>query len=289
MTNVKKSNQSNEALPPALQSAMSAAEATLEKHEKLSAVLAETGRAIPQALAEERRLRSELGAVEVAGGAADGLGRKLQDAAAAREAAARRRASASQALLELGGDELRRVRADLDRARAEYAAAVAADFSRRWDAACRALVMLSAESAALSRTLGRVIETPSPYMVAESVTGGRPTTRLAVPGEAVPSLPPGLAALAGTIDRLDAAATLGAGLRQSREIDQRHQALARLQGTPGTMAGVFRASRSFSHLGVDYPQGTLMDSSLLTSGELHRFWKAKHLELVDAEPGRAAA
>jgi hypothetical protein len=282
-TSKTKSSGVDNGLPGPLTAALSAAEEALAKHDRLAAALAESGRSIPQALALENQLYSQLGAAEVAGDDVDRLRSELAGAQDARNAAQRKRSAVVDSLLELETD-LRRAREAVEQSRAAYAPGVVADFNSRWAEGCRMLAVLQAEAAALGRALRVEVACPAPYAVAMSVMGDRPTVRFSLPTESSPvSLPPGLTAVAGVVDRLDAAAALGAALRQSAEIDQRHQALARLQnGLPALMTGCYRVTRAFSHCGTTYPVGTLLDASLLSHGELYRFWKGRQIEPLNA-------
>jgi hypothetical protein len=272
------------ALPPALAAALSDSEGVLARHQKLADVLIATSRSIPEALAEEQRLYSQLGAAEVAGDDdVDGLRSELAGAQDARNAARRQRSAVVDSIRDMESD-LRRAREGIEQSRAAYGAGVLADFNSRWAEGCRMLAVLQAEAAALARALRVQVSCPAPYTVAMSVIGDRPTVRFSLPIEPSPvSLPPGLAAVAGVVDRLDAAAALGAALRQSIETDQRHQALARIQlGVPAQMTGCYRVIREVSHCGANYPVGTLLDASLLSHGELFRFWKGRQIEPLNA-------
>jgi hypothetical protein len=281
-TKTKNSGVDN-GLPPTLAAALAEAETILKRHDTFADVLRESGRSIPAALAEEKKLYAELGSAEVAGESIDALRGRLASLNDARAAATRQRSAARDSLLDLESD-LRRAREGIEQSRAAYAAGVVADFNSRWAEACRMLAVLQAEAAALGRALRVEVNCPPPYTVAMSVIGDRPTVRFSLPTESSQvSLPPGLAAVTDVLDRLDNGAALGAALRQSSEVDARHQALARLQnGLPALMTGCYRVTRAFSHCGTTYPVGTLLDASLLSHGELFRFWKGRQIESLNA-------
>jgi hypothetical protein len=275
-----------------LQAAVAEAESVLKKYDLFAGTLSETGLAIPKALAEERQLASKLGAAEITGSDdTDELRRRLAEVAARREAAARQRASASEELRGMAG-QLTQARDGVGRSQAEFAGTVVAEFHARWNRCCRSLAALYAEAQELGRALRVEVKCPPPYVAGISLmTGGRPEVRFALSVEQTPvTLPPDLIALAAVVDRLEAAiATVGA-LGQAAEIDARHQALARIQlGLPARMSGTYQAVKPFTHCGTAYTPGMLLDASLMTSGELFRFWKGRAIEPVSAVATHRAA
>jgi hypothetical protein len=287
-TSKTKSSGVDNGLPPALAEALSAAEKTLAKHDRLTAALTESGRSIPQALALENQLYSQLGAAEVAGDDVDGLRAQLAAANDRRAAAGRQRASAAESLLEME-NELRGVRAAIEQARAQYASVVASEFQARWSRCCAELIRLHGEARELSRVLSSTITPAAPYCAAVNVVTQRPEVQLLAPVEPVPvELPPGMQTLSRTIERLDAAMAVGAGVRQARELTERHFSLMRSRGLPAQLTGTFEVTRAFDHLGTDYPVGTLISRDLLGDGPLSRFWTAKLIRPLN-QPGSPAA
>ena len=82
--NSAKTNRSENGLPPALSAALETANGALAEYDRLHQILSDTHHAIPPALSEQRRLEGEVGAVEVVGGARDGLAAKIASVIAAR-------------------------------------------------------------------------------------------------------------------------------------------------------------------------------------------------------------
>jgi hypothetical protein len=276
------------ALPPALAEALSAAEKTLAKHDRLAAALAESGRSIPQALALENQLYSQLGAAEVAGDDVDGLRSQLAAANDRRQADVRRRASAAEALLEME-NELRGARAAMEQARAQYVSVVASEFRERWNRCCAELIRLHGEARELSRVLSSTITPAAPYCAAVNVVTQRPEVQLLASVEPVPvELTPGMQTLSRTIERLDLAMSIGAGVRQSRELSERYYSQMRSRGLPAQLTGTFEVTKAFNHLGTDYLAGALVSRDLLGDGSLSRLWTPKLIRPLN-QPGSTAA
>jgi hypothetical protein len=255
-------------------------ESALQKFDLLSGALAETGRLIPESLASERALRGELGGAEIDGSEASELRRRLADTVAAREAAARRRASACEGLLSLE-PQLAAAREAVARSRAELSESVIQQFVEKWNRACRTLVELRSESEVLARTLGQHMPVTLPFTVRNGVHGV-PELKLSSPSEpALVSLPPGLSTIVDTLARLDGALSLCASVRQGRELTTRLHALNRQRGTQGEVSGVFTVVRPFTALGSSFAVHQLVDASLLPVGLLERFWKGRDLRPLE--------
>jgi hypothetical protein len=276
MTKTKNHNGENGA-PTAL------AEATLKRYDVLAAALAATGVEIPKALAAEREARSSLGGAEIENGDVAEPRQRLASAVAEREAAARRRAVATEALLKLEPD-LNRARAAVDQARSEIGATVIREFGERWGETCARLLALRAEAVSLSKVLGVAVAAPAPFTTRINPINGAAELRLAASPEPAPpvSLPPALTALADLQARLDCALSLCAGVRQARELTTRHYLLDRARGSAQPTGGIFQVVRAFTALGSAFQEGALVDASILPAGLLTRFWQGRNIRPLEA-------
>ena len=248
------------------------AQGALAKAEKFASVLRETHHAISRALSEEQRLYGAVGAAEVSGGDADVAHARLDTTRRGREADVRRRSAAAEGLLELGA-ELRSVRAQVEQKRAELAGEVVSEFVNRWNSCCRELASLYNEGAQLSSVLRAKVPTPPPYSATTNIVTGVAEVRLSWPLESQSvTLPPELAAVSTTIDRLDAALALIAGIRQTQQLDERCHALSLQRGTAREFAGAYRVAQMFTCLsdGLNFEAGELVDASLCGPGTLQR-------------------
>jgi hypothetical protein len=286
-TSKTKNNGPDSGLPPALAAAVAEAEVVLGRYDRLSAALTETGRSIPGALAEERELSSKLGAAEIAGDGADVLRAQLTTVTEDRVSAARRRQSACEGLLQMDG-ELVKAREAMSRARSEFAASMVAEFHARWNQACRELAVLQAEAQELAAALRTQVTCPPPYTVSRSAATERVELRLMASAESVAvSLPPALVTVGGTLDRMDSAAGMIAGLKQAVDLTEKHRALARIRiGLPGELLGTYEVVKPFNYLGTEFRQGALINRDVLTDGCLYRFWLGRNLRSLDG-PARA--
>lgn len=282
--NSKPRSSNDTALPPEL----AAAEATLGRHDKLAAVLAETSSNIPQSLAEEQRLYRELGSAEISGDGVERLRTGLTAAQDRRAADVRRRQAASDGLLALA-DELRAARQAVEQTRSELAKEALRDFAARWEEACLKLSELRAEAGVLSGALRITVATPPPYMASIGVVSGNPEVR-PVSGP-IPSvtLPPALAGVGAVVDRLDAAGGLLAAIAQAKDLTSRHIALSRTRaGMTPTMPGVYSVLRGFDYCGSHFKAGLLVSRDLIPDGVLYRLQLGRTVALVDAGAMAAA-
>jgi hypothetical protein len=286
----KKNNRETEsALPPALAAAVSETDGVLARYDRLATALTATARSIPESLASERELSSKLGAAEIAGDGADVLRARLTTVTEDRVSAARRRQSASEGLLQMDG-ELAKARELMGRAQSEFAATMVAEFQTRWSRACRELAILQAESQQLAAALRTQVTCPPPYTVSRSAATERVEVRLITSAEPVPvSLPPAVATVSTTLDRLGAAAGLIAALKQAADLNERHHALARIRaGFQVEMGGLYEVVRGFHALGSDFAPGALVDRSILCDGMLHRYFLGRAIRPLEG-PAVAAA
>lgn len=285
----KNSKTSDNGLPPQLQSAISGAESALAKYDQFAAALAQTGAAIPAALSEEQRLYRELGAAEVSGDAVDSLRTRLDAAQSERQGHVRRRRAAAEGLLELEG-ELRNVRAAIDQARAAHASTIVADFNRRWSEACRALAALHSEARQLSQALESPISCPPPYAPILNVATDQWQVRFTGVLPEAPPMPAQLEAVTGAFNRLADALGLVGGIKQGAEQDARHAALSRVRaGMPATMTGVFQVTRAFTHMGVTFPVGALVDRSIFGDSALYRIELGRQVHRIEIGMAAEAA
>ncbi len=198
------------ALPPDLQAAIGEADAVLAKYDKLSLIWKETSRAIPADLREEQRLYV----------AADS-GAHLAAVRTRRLDAARRRAAASEGLVDAGPTGWLEARDGVRGAQAAFAKSVVAEFHQRWQLACTELVRLHAEAAQLSGILRVSVATSSPFTAAINVITQRPEVHWAGARVAPPETPAALTGLIDVLDRLDSASGLAGALKQGREARNR--------------------------------------------------------------------
>jgi hypothetical protein len=258
----------------------------LLKAEKLAEALRTTGSAIPALLLQEREVSRKLGVCEIEGGDITQLRARLDAVSAERSAAARKRSSASEALLMLDR-ELGEVRTELDRARQLYGEGIAAEFGRRWQAACSLLAALRSEAESLGKALGRGVLTPPPYMARVNPITDAPEVQVVASGPIQPPpLPEAVRVAAGIMDRIDAARGLAAAVHQSRQLTAHYFALSRERGLKSELGGLFETVREFEWLGSKFPAGALLDRTILAEGMLHRFWQGKTIRPVSE--GRAA-
>jgi hypothetical protein len=276
MSNSKTKVSSEAALPPELSAAVAEAEAVLKKHDVLATVMTETGSSIPRGLASERELSSRLGAAEITGDGVAELRAQLDAVKERREAAARRRQSASKGLLELEG-ALTTVRQQVNQGQAAFASGVIQDFQRRWTEACRALAVLRGEAGQLTAALGVPCPTAPPYVASVSAITGAPELRPIAFSETLPraALPAPVATLAEVRAKLNEHSLIGA-LKQAVQLDAQHHALSRLRaGQQMEMSGTYTASLPRSRIGlrgrrVGRPHGDARRAALsLLAGPRH--------------------
>jgi hypothetical protein len=262
----------------------------LERFDPLDRALRESHDSIPFALMTERVLAAQIGTAEIAGKDANGLRAKLADVAVRREADARKRGAAADAILGLEG-ELRAAREDLDRRRQGMAAEITREFLARHDTALHALQVLQAEGTALAHILG----IPVPMQIPAKITTGwhDGVTRMepAPPPGATVTLPPDLRALLEECAKVDGAISRCAGIRAGKETDQRFFRIAQGRGQGTEFRGVYRVAREFScHLdGMPFPVGVLVDASLIGIGMLARLNTSRSIRPVEVGAAEAAA
>jgi hypothetical protein len=271
-------------LPRDLSQAVSGASSVLVRGEKLQSVMCATAAEISAALAEERRLTGELGRAEIEGGDTGKLRDRLNVIVSERSASARKRASASDALLHIDA-ELTATRQTLDRARQLYATGIIAEFGGRWQQACDVLAGLRAEGEALSKASGLAVLMPPPYVartisyLAEEPVELHPVAA-SVP-VAPPVLPPALVVVAGIFDRIDNIRGLTQSVRQGVQLTQTYFATARERGgMKAEFGGLFEVIKDFDLLGTHFQRGQLLDRTVLLEGSLERMWKGRSIQPV---------
>jgi hypothetical protein len=270
--------------PDPLTLALHEAESILARCDRLKAVLHETGRTIPAALAEERELANKLGLAEVTGdGNAQALRSRLSIIGSERTAAARKRSSASEGLSLLESD-VAEARRSLERARTEVAASVRGEFTQRWSATCQHMHLLLAEAKALTEA-GVPVLTPPPFQAEiNRIHGHAELTPVASATRVeAPALPPQLAAIAGLISRLDDAGSICRAIRDAGNLSK-HYFSRNLQrgGMPNDLSRVFVVAKSFSALGSEFPVNSLITREILPDGLLDRFVVSRCLRQADA-------
>jgi hypothetical protein len=95
------------------------------------------------------------------------------------------------------------------------------------------------------------------------------------------ALPPEVAQITRTIDAVDAALALVAGLGQSVELTARHNALCRQRRTEARLQGTFEVVRDFDYRGTRFTRGMLIDRSVLPDGSLYRFLIGRDLRVLE--------
>jgi hypothetical protein len=277
--NSAKTNGSENGLPPALSASLETANSALIEYDRLHQILADTHHAIPQALSEQRRLEAEAAAVEIAGGAQDGLAAKIASVIARRETDARRRHAALDAALALQAS-----RETIARARQAHMGEVIENFQARWQVACRGLAELRAEAEELSKVLKARVECPPPYQIVINRGYDRPELRLVVSAEGVAvTLPPQLTLLMNTQDKLDEALNLCGSIKQARQWDKRHYHLAQQRGEQTECASVYKVREQFRNMtdGLDFQAGQLVDRTLVSDSLLGRLSTQRRILPVD--------
>jgi hypothetical protein len=267
-------------LPAALASALTEASAVLVQYDRLHGVLTATHASIPEALASERELTAKLGGAEIAGGDVGSLRSRLVATTSEREAAARQRSAAAEAVLGMEG-ELARVRAQVATAEATLASGILKEFWARWRAAVDALAAMYSEGLALADALHVRIDTASELR----------RLLAPAPSPAAAALPAAVAAAASAIQKLDAGITLCGGIRQSKEIESRAWSLSQVRRVPFEVTGTYRTLRSVHCMtdGQQFPAGSLVDASLLGHGFLGRLATARHIVPVELDVAHRAA
>jgi hypothetical protein len=283
-SNSKRSNhQAAVELPGPLSAAVAEAENLLARHAKLAGVLVATGTSIPKLLGEERRLSAALGNAEIESSGVDKVSGQLASVRQNREADARRRASATESLLESETD-LTRARERVSGAQNEFASTMVEDFNRRWQEACRALAVLRSEAVQLSAALRTTVLTPAPYVVSVNAINGAAELRPIALAEPIPpvALTPALVTVGTILDRLDSAHGLIGSLKQAADLNCKHHAVARVRaGMQAELRGIYEVARAFHVLGSDFAVGALLDRSLLPDGLLHRYWLGRAIRPVE--------
>jgi hypothetical protein len=95
--------------------------------------------------------------------------------------------------------------------------------------------------------------------------------------------------MAARVDAFDDALGLIGALRQAKELDARHRALAQQRtGMPVRMEGLFEVMKTFTYFGMEFPLGMILDRSLLPDGCLNRFLQGRNIRVLDG-PAVAAA
>jgi hypothetical protein len=270
-------------IPDPLTLALHEAEAILARCDKLKAVLHETGRTIPAALAEERELARRLGLAEVTGESnAQALRSRLSIISSERSAAARKRSSASEGLSLLESD-VAEARRSLERARTEVAASVRGEFVERWNVACKNLHALLAEAKALTEA-GVPVLTPPPFQAEINRIHGHAELVPVASATQVdaPALPPQLATIAGLMSRLDDAGSICRAIRDAGNLSKHYFSRNLQRGSmPNDLSRVFVVAKSFSALGSEFPVNSLINREVLPDGLLDRFVVSRCLRQAD--------
>ena len=245
----------------------------------LREVLAATHTQIPQLLARERTIGRALGLAET-----ESVKEQLADAVRERESAARRRAAAIQAVLDLDAP-LQAERAALERSRQAYAVHALAAFQERYKDAVANLQACWAAGAALGLALRTEVPMPLPVRVRESLDG---TSRaMPIRADVAGVVDDEAARLGGKLDQIDGALAMVNAIRQSALFDQHTHRLGLLRGTSAEHSGVYRVLQPFQCLtdGLEFQPGQLIDSSLVGSGMAHRLQVGRRF----IEPERLSA
>ena len=237
----------------------------MAQFDRLREILAVTHSRIPALLEQERAIGRALGLSE-----SETLKEQLSDVVRERESAARRRAAALQAVLDLDAP-LQAERAGLERSRQQYATHALAQFRERYAACVADLQALWETGRALGFALRCEVPMPLPTRVVTSLVDGvargvpiRADVAVTVDDEA--------ATLGGKLDQIDGALAAVAAIRQSQTFDQHHHRLGLLRGTAQPASGVYRVIAPFRNLvdGCEFSPGQLIDESLVGSGMAHR-------------------
>jgi hypothetical protein len=136
----------------------------------------------------------------------------------------------------------------------------------------------------LSAALRQPVATPAPYLACTNPIHGGPELRPVTLAEPIQqaALAPGLIAVTGVFDRLDAAGNLTSGIQQAVTLNAQHQALSRIRaGQPIEMTGTFVVVRAFHALGTDFPVGALVDRTVMSDGLLFRYWRGRDLQPLE--------
>jgi hypothetical protein len=254
----------------------------LARYRRYAEVLTGTGTAIPKLLAERVSLRQELGSAEISGNNIQGTKERLAAIHAALESAGRQRAAAVESLLGMG-DELRQSRASAAQELAGIAQTALASFQMRWAKACSDLGCLVAEAETLGAALRCAVATPPPYVATLSADGMSMQVAYSGHAELVPPplLPPEVLGVTHTLDEIDSALALIAGVGQAYELTERHRALCQQRRTPSRMGGLFLVVKEFNYLGTQFTPGMLLDRTVLPDGVLYRFQLGRDLRAVE--------
>jgi hypothetical protein len=260
-------------LPPALAQALSEAGDTLARYDRLKEVLQRTHNTIPEFLRAERDLTAELGKLEIGGGAVGSLRSRLAEVVSQREAAARQRAAACQAVLQMEG-ELSTARGQMTKAEGALVTRTVSRFLARWKKVADEVVALEGEARALAAALHCRIDTAGEL---QRLLSAAPTSSV--------SLPPVVAEVSGTLARLDTGLALAGAIKQSHTFDERHYQLSLRRNTPAQLDGVYRVRKPF-HSGLDgeeFAVGTLVDRDLVGTGNLARLASANFVYPADLD------
>jgi hypothetical protein len=264
--------------------AMPAADAgVMGEFDRLREILARTHTEIPQLLARQRTMERALGLNET-----EALRKELQGVAAERESAARRRAAAIQAVLDLDAP-LQAERAGLERSRQQYATHALAQFRERYSACVADLQALWEAGRALGLALRCEVPMPLPTKVVTSLDGV--ARGVPVRADVVGVVDDEAAQLGAKLDLLDGALAMVNAIRQSQTFDQHHHRLGLLRGAGAEHSGVYRVLQPFQCLtdGLEFLPGQLVDSSLIGAGMAHRLQVGRrHIEPAGLQTSAAA-
>jgi hypothetical protein len=236
----------------------------MTQFDALRAVLETTHTQIPQLLARERTIGRALGLAE-----SEPVKGQLADVVAERESAARRRAAAIQAVLDLDAP-LQAERAALERSRQAYAVHALAQFRDRYTACIADLQALWQTGLSLGLALRCEVPMPLPAKVVTSLDGV--ARGVPVRADVVGVVDDEAAQLGAKLDLLDGALAMVNAIRQSQTFDQHHHRLGLLRGTGAEHSGTFRVLQEFNCLtdGLPFRAGDLVDDSLIGAGMRHR-------------------
>jgi hypothetical protein len=262
----------------------------MAEFDRLQLVLTQTHDHIPSLIQSELDLNQQLGLAEVRGEDGADLVSQLQQTKLGKESAVRRRAAAAEGILELEG-RLHTEKKRLEGERQQIAAKVIEEFQARYQRKVEELQMLWSEGEALERALVCKIQTPVPARLTPAPGGGLPTLER-IRGNATAAIDSQVAELAGRIDLVDRALARVLGIKQHKDIEQRHFRLATERRQPAQMLGTYRVMSPITSGidGMEFRLGTLVDEHLLGPGNLTRLVQCvRYLRPVGVETKSPAA
>ncbi len=257
----------------------------MARFSQLRTVLEATHTQIPQLLARERTIGRALGLAET-----EAVKEQLAGVVAERESAARRRAAAIGAILDLDA-ALQSERAGLERSRQQYATHALAQFRERYSACVADLQALWETGRALGLALRCEVSMPLPVKLVESARDGGALRAVPIRADVAGVADDEAARLGAQLDQVDGALAAVAAIRQSPNLRPHHHRLGLLRGDGApSPAACFASSITFRNLsdGLEFQPGQLIDESLIGSGMRHRLMTGqRHIEPVSLESAAA--